>query len=137
DTLELDIPFRELSFEGGHTASPRQNQFDLVLIFKDFNKAPLHINSIPSSQMDDVKNWLDSVDVPMAEGPVNLNWGPIMKHINENPYEFFHNGGWSFLGASNGAEVCSDASEMSDSESDFEAEAQELESSSSDEESAY
>ncbi|KAK0483168.1 FACT complex subunit SPT16 [Armillaria novae-zelandiae] len=171
DTLELDIPFRELSFEGvpfrtGVRLQPTTEclvhltdspflvvtladievaslervqyslkQFDLVLIFKDFNKAPLHINSIPSSQMDDVKNWLDSVDVPMAEGPVNLNWGPIMKHINENPYEFFHNGGWSFLGASNGAE--SDASEMSDSESDFAAEAQELESSSSDEESAY
>jgi len=36
-------------------------QFDLVLIFKDFTKTPLHINSIPSSQMDDVKNWLEYV----------------------------------------------------------------------------
>lgn len=34
-------------------------QFDLVFIFKDFTKPPLHINSIPSSQMDDVKNWLE------------------------------------------------------------------------------
>jgi nucleosome binding factor SPN SPT16 subunit len=34
-------------------------QFDMVLIFKDFTKAPLHINSIPSSQLDDVKNWLE------------------------------------------------------------------------------
>ena len=34
-------------------------QFDLVFIFKDFTKAPLHINSIQSSQMDDVKNWLE------------------------------------------------------------------------------
>ena len=41
----------------------------------------------------------------MSEGPVNLNWTPIMKHINESPYDFFQNGGWSFLGASNGAEV--------------------------------
>ena len=45
-----------------------------------------------------------SVDIPLAEGPVNLNWGPIMKHINENPYEFFSTGGWGFLGASNGEE---------------------------------
>ncbi len=95
DTLELDIPFRELSFEGvpfrtGVRLQPTTEclvhltdspflvvtlaeievaslervqyslkQFDLVLIFKDFNKAPLHINSIPSSQMDDVKNWLE------------------------------------------------------------------------------
>ncbi|KAF9066904.1 hypothetical protein BDP27DRAFT_1423340 [Rhodocollybia butyracea] len=35
--------------------------------------------------MDNVKNWLDSVDTVMAEGPVNLNWDPIMKHINESP----------------------------------------------------
>ncbi|PBK96350.1 hypothetical protein ARMGADRAFT_1027442 [Armillaria gallica] len=112
DTLELDITFRELSFEGGPYRQPTierlvhltdspflvvtlervqysLKQFDLVLIFKDFNKAPLHINSIPSSQTDAVKNWLD------------------------------------FLGVSNGAE------------SYFETEAREMESSSSDEESAY
>jgi nucleosome binding factor SPN SPT16 subunit len=34
-------------------------QFDLVFVFKEFTKNPLHINSIPSSQMDDVKNWLE------------------------------------------------------------------------------
>ncbi len=95
DTLEVDIPFRELSFEG---VPIRQNvrlqptteclvflsdppflvvtladieiaslervqfglkQFDMVLIFKDFTKTPLHINSIPSAQLDDVKMWLE------------------------------------------------------------------------------
>jgi nucleosome binding factor SPN SPT16 subunit len=73
-------------------------QFDLVFVFKDFTKVPLHINSIPSLQLDDVKNWLDSVDISIAEGPVNLNWGPIMKTINDSPYEFFRGGGWTFLG---------------------------------------
>lgn len=34
-------------------------QFDLVLIWKDYTKAPLHINSIPSAQLEDVKNWLE------------------------------------------------------------------------------
>jgi len=162
DTLELDIPFRELSFEGVpfrtsarlqptteclvHLTDPPflvvtlseieiaslervqygLKQFDLVFIFKDFTKAPLHINSIQSAQMDDVKNWLEyvtsfirstndfvissfcisSVDIPMSEGPVNLNWGPIMKHINESPFEFFQQGGWSFLGGAGGVEVC-------------------------------
>lgn len=38
----------------------------------------------------------------MAEGPVNLNWGQIMKTINENPLEFFREGGWSFLGGTGG-----------------------------------
>lgn len=41
----------------------------------------------------------------MSEGPVNLNWGPIMKHINENPFEFFQHDGWSFLGGATGVEV--------------------------------
>lgn len=54
---------------------------------------------------DDEANLSSSVDIPMAEGPVNLNWGPIMKHINESPYEFFQGGGWSFLGTGNGAQV--------------------------------
>jgi hypothetical protein len=28
-----------------------------------------------------------------------------MKHINENPFEFFREGGWAFLGGAAGAEV--------------------------------
>lgn len=45
-----------------------------------------------------------SVDIPLSEGPVNLNWGPIMKTINESPYEFFKEGGWTFLGGGGGGE---------------------------------
>jgi len=91
-------------------------QFDVVFVFKDFTKAPLHINSIPSMQLDDVKNWLDSVDIPIAEGPVNLNWGPIMKTINDSPYDFFRGGGWTFLGGT-GDE--SEQDEESETESEF------------------
>ncbi|KAI0709021.1 FACT complex subunit SPT16 [Earliella scabrosa] len=173
DSLEPDIPFRELSFEGVpfrtnvrlqptteclvHLSDPPflvvtlsdieiaslervqfgLKQFDMVLIFKDFTKTPLHINSIPSAQLDDVKNWLDSVDIPLSEGPVNLNWGPIMKTINEDPYDFFQQGGWSFLGGAAGGEE-SDADDASDTESEFAAESDEVESSeSSQDESDY
>ncbi|KAH7889938.1 FACT complex subunit SPT16 [Phlebopus sp. FC_14] len=171
DTLEMDVPFRELSFEGVpfrtnvrlqptteclvHLVDPpflvvtlneieiaslervqfTLKQFDLVLIFKDFTKTPLHINSIPTAQLDDVKNWLDSVDIPLSESPVNLNWGPIMKTINESPYDFFQQGGWSFLG---GAGADSDAEEESESESEFEADPEDFASEESgDEESEY
>lgn len=34
-------------------------QFDMVLIFRDFTRSPLQINSIPTAQLDDVKNWLE------------------------------------------------------------------------------
>jgi nucleosome binding factor SPN SPT16 subunit len=76
-----------------------------------------------------------SVDIPMSEGPVNLNWGPIMKHVNENPYEFFQGGGWTFLGGVGGAE--SEDSEQSDSMSEFEAQSDDFAESSSEGESEY
>ena len=34
-------------------------QFDMVFIFQDFSRTPLHINSIPSNQLDNVKEWLE------------------------------------------------------------------------------
>jgi nucleosome binding factor SPN SPT16 subunit len=97
DTLDMDTPFRELSFEGVpfrtsvrlqptteclvHLTDPPflvitlaeievaslervqyiLKQFDLCFIFKDFSRAPLHVNSIQSTSMDDVKNWLECV----------------------------------------------------------------------------
>jgi nucleosome binding factor SPN SPT16 subunit len=43
-------------------------QFDLVLVFKDFTKTPLHINSIQTGQLDDVKNWLEYVTMSSKLG---------------------------------------------------------------------
>lgn len=48
--------------------------------------------------------YISSVDIPLSTGPVNLNWGPIMKTINESAYDFFQQGGWSFLGGANGGD---------------------------------
>ncbi len=132
--VEVDIPFRELGFQGvPHRANvllqPTTDtlvflteppflvltlseievahlervqyglkNFDMVIVFTDFTRAPVHINTIPSSQLENVKEWLDSVDVPFTEGPVNLNWSAILKTVNDDPYEFFKEGGWSFLG---------------------------------------
>jgi nucleosome binding factor SPN SPT16 subunit len=33
--------------------------FDMVFVFSDFTRAPVHINSIPMEQVDDVKLWLE------------------------------------------------------------------------------
>lgn len=51
-----------------------------------------------------------------------MNWGNIMKNINENPYEFFKEGGWGFLGGTAVGEAGSDASDASSEESEFEME---------------
>lgn len=71
--------------------------FDMVFVFSDFSRAPMHVTSIPTTSLDDVKQWLDSVDICVTEGAVNLNWGAIMKTVNEDPYDFFVEGGWGFL----------------------------------------
>ncbi|KAF2861548.1 FACT complex protein [Piedraia hortae CBS 480.64] len=72
--------------------------FDMVVVFKDFTRPPVHINTIPVESLDSLKDWLDSVDIPFSEGPLNLNWGTIMKTVTADPYQFFKDGGWSFLG---------------------------------------
>lgn len=40
---------------------------------------------------------ISSVDVTFYEGTQNLNWTQIMKTINQDPADFYAQGGWSFL----------------------------------------
>ncbi|CAO1625988.1 unnamed protein product [Sympodiomycopsis kandeliae] len=138
DDLTVDVPYRELGFDGvpfrtNVWLSPTNDclvhltdspftvmtlaeveiahlervqyglkNFDLVFVFKDYTRPPLHINSIPTQSLDNVKEWLDSVDILVSEGPVNLQWSQILRTIQDDPYEFFNNGGWSFLQSSDG-----------------------------------
>ena len=59
DTPFLVVNLNEIEIASLERVQFGLKQFDLVLVFKDFTKAPLHINSIPSLQLDDVKNWLE------------------------------------------------------------------------------
>ena len=95
--------------------------FDLVFVYKDFHRAPIHVNTIPVESLDRVKEWLDSVDIAYTEGPLNLNWSTIMKTVTTDPHQFFKDGGWSFLATDSDDEGSSEESEesafeMSDSE---------------------
>lgn len=149
--VDLDIPFRELGFQGVPFRSsvlcvPTRDclvqlidppylvvtleeieiahlervqfglkNFDLVFVFKDFNKPVVHINTIPVELLEDVKSWLTDVDIPISEGQMNLNWVQIMKTVLADPYQFFIDGGWAFLTGQGE----SDEEEESDEESDF------------------
>jgi nucleosome binding factor SPN SPT16 subunit len=163
--IELDIPFRELGFQGVpnrsnvllqpttdclvHLSDPPflcitlnevelahlervqfgLKNFDMVFVFKDYHRTPIHINTIPMSQLDNVKDWLDSVEVAFTEGPVNLNWGMIMKTVNDDPGEFYRNGGWNILGSGSDDEGSGNDSE---SGSEFEMSGDDFDESSSD-----
>lgn len=95
----------------------------------------MHINTIPVESLESVKDWLDSVDIPFTEGPLNLNWTTIMKTVTSDPHGFFADGGWSFLAA----ESDSEEGEESEEESAFELSESELNESdeSSEDESEF
>ncbi|EMC97887.1 hypothetical protein BAUCODRAFT_406868 [Baudoinia panamericana UAMH 10762] len=103
--------------------------FDMVIVFKDFTRAPAHINTIPVESLDGVKDWLDSVDIPYTEGPLNLNWATIMKTVIADPHAFFKDGGWSFLST----ESDSEGDDEEEEESAFEVSEEELASEESSE----
>ncbi len=163
--IELDVPFRELGFQGVpfrsnvllqpttdclvHLSDPPflcitlnevelahlervqfgLKNFDMVFVFKDFHRTPIHINTIPMSQLDNVKDWLDSVEVAFSEGPVNLNWSMIMKTVNEDTGQFYREGGWSFLGTGSDEEGSGNESATG---SEFEMSEEDFDESSSD-----
>lgn len=101
-------------------------------MYKDFTRAPTHINTIPVEYLDRVKEWLDSVDISFTDGPLNLNWQAIMKTVTSDPHEFFKSGGWSFLATDSDNE--SGSENESDEESAFEVGSDELRSASESEE---
>jgi nucleosome binding factor SPN SPT16 subunit len=101
--------------------------FDMVFVFKDFARAPYHINTIPVEFLDQVKDFLDSSDIAYSEGPLNLNWPTIMKTVTADTHQFFADGGWSFLQADSDDE---DGEEESEEESAFEMDEEDLDEAS-------
>jgi nucleosome binding factor SPN SPT16 subunit len=71
--------------------------FDMAIVFKDFKKDVLRIDSIPSASLDAIKEWLDTTDLKYYESRLNLNWRPILKTIIDDPQKFIDDGGWEFL----------------------------------------
>ena len=48
--------------------------FDMVLVFNDFTRPPVHINTVPMNELDSVRDWLDSTDIPTTEGVSEAYW---------------------------------------------------------------
>ncbi|CAJ0829656.1 22431_t:CDS:2 [Entrophospora sp. SA101] len=98
----VDLPFLVITMSDVEVVNLERIQhgfknFDMVLIFKDYTRPPMHIDTIPMHQLEGVKEWMDSKDILFYEGTTNLNWAQIMRYINKDPVGFYNNGGWSFL----------------------------------------
>ncbi|CAL9087719.1 unnamed protein product [Musa textilis] len=107
-----------------------QKNFDMAIVFKDFKRDVLRIDSIPSSSLDGIKEWLDTTDLKYYESRLNLNWRPILKTITEDPEKFIEDGGWEFL---NMDASDSDSENTEESDQGYEPSDAEPESASDDE----
>ncbi|KAK6777074.1 hypothetical protein RDI58_023791 [Solanum bulbocastanum] len=74
-----------------------QKNFDMAIVFKDFKRDVMRIDSIPVSALDGIKEWLDTTDIKYYESKMNLNWREVLKTITEDPQRFIDEGGWEFL----------------------------------------
>ncbi|KAG8369038.1 hypothetical protein BUALT_Bualt15G0108800 [Buddleja alternifolia] len=74
-----------------------QKNFDMTVVFKDFKRDVMRIDSIPQSSLDGIKEWLDTTDLKYYESRLNLNWRQILKTITDDPEQFIEDGGWEFL----------------------------------------
>lgn len=86
--IEL-VHFERVSFQ--------LKNFDMVIIFKDYNAKPMSITAVEMSKLEDIRNWLDRCDIKFTHGNSNLNWPAIMRKIKEDLDNFFEEGGWAFL----------------------------------------
>ncbi|KAI3445461.1 hypothetical protein Pfo_002126 [Paulownia fortunei] len=109
-----------------------QKNFDMAIVFKDFKRDVMRIDSIPSSSVDGIKEWLDTTDIKYYESRLNLNWRPILKTITDDPQQFIEEGGWEFL---NLEATDSDSDNSADSDQGYEPSDAEPESESEDDDS--
>ncbi|KMY96971.1 FACT complex subunit spt16 isoform X2 [Drosophila simulans] len=90
--------------------------FDMIFVFKEYNKKVAMVNAIPMNMLDHVKEWLNSCDIRYSEGVQSLNWQKIMKTITDDPEGFFDQGGWTFLDPESGSEGENETAESEEDE---------------------
>ncbi|KAL0916492.1 hypothetical protein M5K25_014012 [Dendrobium thyrsiflorum] len=113
ETPPLVITLSEIEIVNLERVGLGQKSFDMAIVFKDFSKDVFRIDSIPSSSLDGVKEWLDTTDIKYYKSRLNLNWRPILKTIIDDPEKFIEDGGWEFLNLE-ASDSDSDASQESD-----------------------
>ncbi|GLT60139.1 hypothetical protein SLA2020_329200 [Shorea laevis] len=97
ETPFLVVTLSEIEIVNLERVGLGQKNFDMTIVFKDFKRDVLRIDSIPSTSLDGIKEWLDTTDIKYYESRLNLNWRQILKTITDDPRSFIENGGWEFL----------------------------------------
>ncbi|EGR30454.1 metallopeptidase family m24, putative [Ichthyophthirius multifiliis] len=98
----IETPFFVMSLEDVELACFERmigslRNFDLVFIFKDYEKAVTRIVSIPMENADNIKSWLNSQDILYFESTKNFALVNILKTIRADIQGFVEDGGWNIL----------------------------------------
>mmetsp|Transcript_15989 Transcript_15989/g.64504 ORF Transcript_15989/g.64504 Transcript_15989/m.64504 type:complete len:571 (+) Transcript_15989:474-2186(+) len=85
----------------------RASNFDMVIINKNFDVAPVQINMVPMAELEAIQEWLTDCSITYTAGQASLSWGNIMNLVKSDAHFYEdtdENGedkpaGWSFLQA--------------------------------------
>ncbi|XP_026454771.1 FACT complex subunit SPT16-like isoform X2 [Papaver somniferum] len=78
-------------------AQLRPNEIDMTVVFKDFSRDVLQINSIPLELLADIKHRLTCSNVKYYQNERKLNWNEEVKKFRDSPEKFIMDGGWESL----------------------------------------
>ena len=70
--------------------------FDMAIIFKNYTTF-MRINSIPRESIDEIKEYLDSVNIIFSESVTPFNWQAVLLKIRSDMEAFLEEGAWKFL----------------------------------------
>jgi len=85
----------------------RSKNFDMVMILKNFELAPLSINAIPIKELNAIQEWLTDCSITYTAGQASMSWKSVMNLV-KNDVRFYEDtdennepkpAGWQFLQA--------------------------------------
>ncbi|XP_026387460.1 FACT complex subunit SPT16-like isoform X3 [Papaver somniferum] len=78
-------------------AQLRPNEIDMTVVFGDFSRDVLEINSIPLESLAEIKHCLNYANVKYYQNERDLNWNEEVKKFRDSPQKFIMEGGWESL----------------------------------------
>lgn len=98
----IESPFFIMSLEDVELACFERmisglRNFDLVFIFKNYEKQVTRIASIPIDKAEVVKNWLNTQNILYFESTKSFQWSNILKTIRQDITSFVQDGGWDII----------------------------------------
>ncbi|KAI3840818.1 hypothetical protein MKW92_034804 [Papaver armeniacum] len=78
-------------------AQLRPGEIDMTVVFQDFKRPVLQINSIPLESLADIKWRLDTANIKFYVNERKVDWVSVLEGIRDSPETFIKNGAWDFF----------------------------------------